>query len=57
MSRRAAATQAAILYDSPVTAAKPRHHLRELLDEVATLAAVLADFGVERATASSSTCR
>src|ERR1700677_532981 len=38
--------QAAILYDSPVTATKRRISYSELLDEVATLAAVLGDFGV-----------
>jgi propionyl-CoA synthetase len=38
--------QAALLYDSPVTAAKRRLTYRELLDEVATLAAVLVDLGV-----------
>ncbi len=38
--------QAAILYDSPVTGAKRRITYAELLDHVATLAAVLADLGV-----------
>jgi propionyl-CoA synthetase len=38
--------QAAILYDSPVTATKRRISYSELLDEVATLAGVLARFGV-----------
>ncbi|MFZ0204735.1 MAG: propionyl-CoA synthetase [Roseiarcus sp.] len=38
--------RAAILYDSPVTAAKRRISYAELLDEVATLASVLMDFGV-----------
>ncbi len=38
--------QAAILYDSPLAAAKQRISYSELLDEVATLAAVLGDFGV-----------
>jgi propionyl-CoA synthetase len=37
--------QAALLYDSPVTASKRRITYRELLDEVATLAAVLAGLG------------
>ena len=36
----------AILYDSPVTATKRRIKYAELLDEVATLASVLMDFGV-----------
>ncbi|MGA2794669.1 MAG: propionyl-CoA synthetase [Roseiarcus sp.] len=36
----------AILYDSPVAAAKRRISYAQLLDEVATLAAVLGDFGV-----------
>ena len=45
-SWRGAATSAAILYDSPVTATKRRISYAELLDEVATLAAVLCDFGV-----------
>jgi propionyl-CoA synthetase len=38
--------RAAILYDSPVAGAKRRISYAELLDEVATLAAVLGDFGV-----------
>jgi len=38
--------QAALLYDSPVTATTQRLSYAELLDEVATLAAVLRDFGV-----------
>ncbi len=38
--------QAAIYYDSPVTATKRAISYRELLDETATLAAVLQDFGV-----------
>ena len=38
--------QAAILYDSPVTATKRRITYAELLAEVKTLAAVLKDFGV-----------
>ncbi len=38
--------QTAIFYDSPVTAAKRRISYAELLDEVATLAAVLGDLGV-----------
>src|ERR1700677_3657167 len=36
----------AILYDSPVTGSKRRISYRELLDEVATLAAVLTDLDV-----------
>ena len=40
--------QAAIYYDSPVTATKRRITYSELLDEVKTLAAVLKDFGVEK---------
>jgi len=38
--------QAAILYDSPVTGVKQRITYIELLDEVATFAAVLADQGI-----------
>jgi propionyl-CoA synthetase len=38
--------QTALLYDSPVSATKQRLTYAELLDEVATLAAVLRDFGV-----------
>jgi propionyl-CoA synthetase len=38
--------QAAIFYDSPVTSTKRRITYAELLDEVATLAAVLSDLGV-----------
>ena len=38
--------RAAILYDSPVTSTKRRISYAELLDEVATLASVLMDFGV-----------
>jgi len=38
--------QAAIYYDSPVAGAKRRIAYAELLDEVATLAAALADLGV-----------
>jgi propionyl-CoA synthetase len=38
--------QTAILYDSPLAAVKQRISYSELLDEVATLAAVLGDFGV-----------
>jgi propionyl-CoA synthetase len=38
--------QAAIFYDSPVTATKRRISYRELLDEVATLGAVLTDMGI-----------
>ncbi|HEV7439806.1 MAG TPA: propionyl-CoA synthetase [Methylobacterium sp.] len=40
--------QAAIRYDSPVTGTKRQITYAELLDEVATLAAVLADLGVTR---------
>ena len=40
--------QAAILYDSPVTGTKRRLTYAELLDEVATLAAVLEGFGVAK---------
>ncbi|KQP55006.1 propionyl-CoA synthetase [Methylobacterium sp. Leaf108] len=40
--------QAAILYDSPVAGAKRRVTYAELRDAVATLAAVLADLGVNR---------
>jgi propionyl-CoA synthetase len=42
------AGQAAILYDSPVTGTKRRLTYAELLDEVATLAAVLEGFGVAK---------
>jgi propionyl-CoA synthetase len=38
--------QAALLYDSPLGAATQRISYAELLDEVATLAAVLGDFGI-----------
>ena len=38
--------QAALLYDSPLGATTQRISYAELLDEVATLAAVLGDFGV-----------
>ena len=53
-----AATSRRSIYDSPVTATKRTITYRELLDETATLAAVLA--GPRRrapATACSSTCR
>jgi propionyl-CoA synthetase len=40
--------QPAILYDSPVTGTKRRVTYRELRDEVATLAAVLQDLGVDK---------
>jgi propionyl-CoA synthetase len=39
-------SQAALLYDSPVAGARQRLTYAELLDEVATLAAVLQEFGV-----------
>src|SRR5579863_8546964 len=42
------ADQAALIYDSPVTGAQRRILYRELLDEVATLAAVLEDFGARK---------
>ncbi len=38
--------QTAIIYDSPVTGVKRRISYRDLLDDVATFAAVLADHGV-----------
>ena len=41
------ADQAALHYDSPVTGTKRTLTYRELLDETATLAAVLQDFGVK----------
>ena len=41
-------SQTAILYDSPVTTTKRRITYAELLDEVATFAAVLADKGVKK---------
>jgi len=40
--------QAALLYDSPLAATTQRISYAELLDEVATLAAVLRDFGVAK---------
>jgi propionyl-CoA synthetase len=40
--------QAAIIYDSPVTNTKRSISYAELLNEVATLAAILKDFGVEK---------
>jgi propionyl-CoA synthetase len=40
--------QTAIFYDSPVAGAKRRIGYRELRDEVATVAAVLSDFGVAK---------
>jgi propionyl-CoA synthetase len=40
--------QAAIIYDSPVTGTKRAFTYAELRDEVATLAAVLQDMGVEK---------
>ena len=43
---RGRASQAAIIYDSPVTSTKRSITYAELLGEVATLAAVLQDFGV-----------
>ena len=42
------ATQAAIIYDSPVTGHKRVIRYDELRDEVATLAAVIRDLGVEK---------
>jgi len=49
--------QAAIIYDAPVINFAKTITYAELLDEVKVLAAVLKDFGVDKATASSSTCR
>jgi propionyl-CoA synthetase len=40
--------QAALIYDSPVTGQKRRYSYAQVLEEVATLAAVLAQHGVER---------
>ncbi len=40
------ADQTAVIYDSPVTGSKRTYTYRQLRDEVATLAAVLQDFGV-----------
>jgi propionyl-CoA synthetase len=40
--------QTAIIYDSPVTGAKRRTSYSELLDDVATLAAALLYFGIEK---------
>src|SRR5690606_26691320 len=45
---RGRAGQAALIYDSPVTGTKRRYTYAELQDEVATLAAVLADLGVRK---------
>jgi len=45
---RGRADQAAIIYDSPVTNTKRAITYAQLLREVATLAAVLRDFGVEK---------
>ncbi|ESR22643.1 propionyl-CoA synthetase [Lutibaculum baratangense] len=42
------ASQAALIYDSPVTGAKKRFTYAELTDEVATLAAVMRRMGVEK---------
>ncbi|MBV8661569.1 MAG: AMP-binding protein, partial [Hyphomicrobiales bacterium] len=42
------ADQAAVLYDSPLTATKRRISYAELLDEVEVLGAVLADLGVAK---------
>jgi propionyl-CoA synthetase len=40
--------QTALIYDSPATGAQRRISYAELLDDVATLAAVLSSFGVEK---------
>src|SRR5688572_11033977 len=40
------ATQAALIYDSPVTSTQSSFSYEEMLFEVATLAAILKDFGV-----------
>ena len=40
--------ETAIIYDSPVTGTKRRISYRELLDDVATFAAVLADHGIAK---------
>ena len=40
--------QAAVIYDSPITGAKKTYTYNELRDEVATLGALLQDFGVEK---------
>jgi propionyl-CoA synthetase len=40
--------QAAIIYDSPVTGTQRKISYAELLDEVATLAAVLQDYGIAK---------
>lgn len=45
---RGRADQAALIYDSPVTGPKRTFTYAELQDEVATLAAVLQDLGVEK---------
>ena len=46
MLRRGVVSQIALIYDSPVTGAKRKITYAELLDEVETLAAALADLGV-----------
>jgi propionyl-CoA synthetase len=45
---RGRGTQAAVIYDSPVTGEKRTLTYAQLLDEVKTLAGVLVDLGVER---------
>ncbi len=40
--------QTALIYDSPITGAKATYTFPQLRDEVATLAAVLQDLGVEK---------
>src|SRR5215468_2041715 len=45
---RGRARQSAIIYDSPVTGAKRSISYAELLTEVKTLAAILADFGIHK---------
>lgn len=40
--------QAALIYDSPVTGTKARYSYAQMLDEVATLGAVLQDLGVAK---------
>ncbi len=54
---RGRGAQPAIIYDSPLTGTKRILTYDLLLTEVQVLAALLRDFGVRRATASSSTCR
>src|SRR5215468_1718410 len=51
------AGQVALIHDSPLTNSITKFTYAELLSEVKTLAAIMQDFSVPRATASSSICR